>query len=152
LGDISVFIFFGLVAVFGTFYLHTHQFSYVILLPATSCGLFATAVLNINNIRDIESDAKAGKKSIPVRVGRSNAVIYHHFLVLGGLCCAVFYTFWQFQGYWQTLFCLTLPLFWINLQAIRQKTSAQEIDPYLKQMALSTLLFVILFGIGHILA
>src|SRR5690554_4435762 len=67
LGDISVFLFFGLVGVLGTYYLHTLEFSPQLVLPAVSLGLFSTAVLNINNIRDINSDAQAGKN--PFRCG-----------------------------------------------------------------------------------
>ena len=61
LGDISVLIFFGLVGVMGSFYLFTHQISWLEVLPALSCGLFSIAVLNVNNIRDIDSDRMAGK-------------------------------------------------------------------------------------------
>ncbi len=150
LGDVSVFIFFGLVAVLGTFYLHTRQFQALLLLPAASCGLFATAVLNINNIRDIQSDKLAGKYSIPVRLGRERAVWYHWFLLTAGVLCAVFYVIGHFGHWIQFLFLITLPLFWRNAQAVATKKQADEIDPYLKQMALSTLLFVITFGIGSL--
>ena len=61
LGDFSVLIFFGLVGVMGSYYLFTKELSWFQILPALSCGLFSIAVLNINNIRDIESDQKAGK-------------------------------------------------------------------------------------------
>ncbi|HET9054759.1 MAG TPA: 1,4-dihydroxy-2-naphthoate octaprenyltransferase, partial [Cyclobacteriaceae bacterium] len=70
LGDISVFIFFGLVGVMGSLYLFTKAIHWQDALPAISCGLFSVGVLNINNIRDIESDKKAGKYSIPVRIGK----------------------------------------------------------------------------------
>jgi 1,4-dihydroxy-2-naphthoate polyprenyltransferase len=151
LGDISVFIFFGLVAVLGTFYLHTRRFEPLLLLPAMSCGLFATAVLNINNIRDIESDKLAGKYSIPVRLGRERAVWYHWFLLTAGVVCAFLYVLGHFSNWGQFLFLITLPLFWHNAWAVATKKQATEIDPYLKQMALSTLLFVITFGIGNLL-
>lgn len=84
LGDISVFVFFGLVGVLGTYFLHSLEFSSSLVLPAISLGFFSTAVLNINNIRDIESDQKAGKKSIPVRIGRKAAVRYNWALILLG--------------------------------------------------------------------
>ncbi|MCI0750508.1 MAG: 1,4-dihydroxy-2-naphthoate octaprenyltransferase, partial [Flammeovirgaceae bacterium] len=73
LGDISVLIFFGIVGVMGSFYLYTQQILIDLLLPALSCGLFSIGVLNINNIRDIESDRMAGKFSIPVRIGKLRA-------------------------------------------------------------------------------
>ncbi len=77
LGDISVLIFFGLVGVMGSSYLFTKTLQAYQVLPALSCGLFAIGVLNINNIRDIDSDRKAGKFSIPVRIGRERAIVYH---------------------------------------------------------------------------
>ena len=65
---------------------------------------------------------------------------------------AVVFVLFEFRNPWQFLFLLSVPLFVRNLQAVRHKTAAASLDPYLKQMALSTLLFVILFGIGHLLA
>ena len=88
-GDVAVFTFFGLVGVGGTFYLHTQQLSTVWLLPATSCGLLAVAVLNVNNIRDIVADAKVGKKTIPVRIGKNAALGYHWCLLVGSLVAVV---------------------------------------------------------------
>ena len=152
LGDISVFLFFGLVGVLGTFYLHAEWLQWELLLPAASSGLFSTAVLNVNNIRDIESDRGAGKRSIPVRLGREKAVRYHAFLLLAGVLAALAFVVLEYQSPWQLLFLLSLPLFFINFKAVRKYKQAAALDPYLKQMALSTLLFVILFGLGHLLA
>jgi 1,4-dihydroxy-2-naphthoate octaprenyltransferase len=151
LGDISVFIFFGLVGVLGSTYLFTKTFDPIEFFPAVSCGLFSVAVLNINNIRDIESDYKAGKFSVPVRIGRKKAVVYHWIIVIAGILSAIVYNVLNFQSPFQFLFLLTLPLFAINLSAVARKSS-DNLDPYLKQMALSTLAFVILFGAGLLLA
>lgn len=151
LGDLSVLIFFGFVGVMGSYYLFVKKVSYFEILPAFSCGLFSIAVLNINNIRDIDSDRKAGKFSIPVRIGRENAVVYHWFLLAAGVTSAITYTVLTFISPWQLLFLLTIPLFIRNGIAISKKPSS-ELDPYLKQMALSTLFFVILFGLGLILS
>lgn len=151
LGDISVFIFFGLVGVLGSTYLFTRAFSTMNFLPAVSCGLFSVAVLNINNIRDIDSDLKAGKFSVPVRIGRAKAIIYHWVIVIFGVSAAIIYSVLNYQSPWQFLFLLTLPLFAGNLAAVSRKSS-RDLDPYLKQMALSTLAFVMLFGVGLLLA
>src|SRR5688572_26224800 len=145
LGDLSVLIFFGLVGVMGSYYLFTKIVTPLEILPALSCGLFSMAVLNINNIRDIESDQKAGKFSIPVRIGRQKAIVYHWVLLTTGIFTALLYTAVNFNSEWQFLFLLTIPLFLLNGKAISSKP-AQELDPFLKQMALSTLAFVILFG------
>lgn len=151
LGDLSVLIFFGWVGVLGSSYLHTHSWNWDLLLPATSRGLFAVAVLNINNIRDIESDRATGKNSIPVRLGREKAVLYHWAILLIGMSCILIYTIQNFSGYTSLIFLLSFPLFIKNGLAVSRLKKASELDPYLKQMALSTLLFVILFGIGVIL-
>ncbi|MCE6989243.1 1,4-dihydroxy-2-naphthoate polyprenyltransferase [Dyadobacter sp. CY323] len=151
LGDLSVLTFFGWVGVLGSSYLHTHVWDWGLLLPATSCGLFAVGVLNINNIRDIDSDRATGKNSIPVRIGREKAVRYHWLILITGMLCVSIYTATHFSHYSSLIFVLSFPLFIKNGLAISKLTKASELDPYLKQMALSTLLFVILFGIGIIL-
>jgi 1,4-dihydroxy-2-naphthoate polyprenyltransferase len=151
LGDLSVLVFFGLVGVMGSVYLFTRQVNGLQLLPALSCGFFSMGVLNINNIRDIESDRKAGKFSVPVRIGRENAVKYHWFLLIGGLTTTFIFTLITYRSPWQFLFLLTVPFFLRNGLAVQQKGD-HTLDPYLKQMALSTLLFVILFGAGQLLA
>ncbi len=152
LGDISVLLFFGLVGVLGSFYLYTHYLQWMYVLPALSCGLFATGVLNLNNIRDINTDKLAGKKSVPVRIGRRRAVAYHWILLLGGMAASVLFVWINFHGYFQWLFLISLPLFVKNGQAVQSKSTAAELDPYLKQLALTTLLYVCTFGIGNLLA
>ena len=67
LGDVFVFIFFGLVSVMGSYYLFTKTFDWQMILPATAVGLFSVAVLNLNNMRDIESDAESGKHTLALK-------------------------------------------------------------------------------------
>jgi 1,4-dihydroxy-2-naphthoate polyprenyltransferase len=140
-------IFFGLVGVMGSYYLFTHEISWREIFPALSCGLFSIAVLNINNIRDIESDKSAGKFSIPVRIGKEKASKYHWVLLLMGLLSAISYSVINYQSPWQFLFLLAAPLIIKNGISVSSKPST-ELDPFLKQMALTTLLFVLLFGLG----
>lgn len=147
LGDISVFLFFGLLGVFGTFFLHSLAWDDSIIWIGIALGLFSTAVLNINNIRDIESDTTAGKKSIPVRIGRKAANIYNWFLILGGNYCLFIFAFITKE--WTSLLALALFPLMIRIGISVQKgKDSQSIDPNLKKMALSTLVWVILFGIG----
>lgn len=150
LGDVAVFLFFGIIGVLGTNYLFTQSINWFHLLPAISCGAFATGVLNVNNIRDIDSDEKAGKKSIPVRLGRKNARIYHLVLLSLGMVSMLIYACITAGHFADYLFVLSFPLFMVNILAVFKKTDAKSLDPYLKQLALSTLLFVILFGLGLI--
>ncbi len=150
LGDFSVLIFFGLIGVMGSNYLFTKQLNWIQMLPALSCGFFSMGVLNINNIRDIESDKKAGKHSIPVRIGRDKAIVYHWLLIAGGLVSACTFVAVTYQSALQLLFMLSFPLFITNGFAVQRKPSDQ-LDPYLKQLALTTLSFVVLFGLGQVL-
>jgi 1,4-dihydroxy-2-naphthoate octaprenyltransferase len=151
LGDFSVLIFFGFVGVMGSLYLFTKEWSWREILPALSCGFFSMGVLNVNNIRDIESDRKAGKYSIPVRIGRGNSIRYHWALITGGLACALLYNLLEFRSAWQLLFLVSAPLFVYNAIAVSSRPSS-ALDPFLKQLAFSTLFFVMLFGVGLILS
>src|ERR1043165_1867436 len=121
LGDLSVLIFFGLVGVMGSVYLFTQQVDWTNALPALSCGLFSIAVLNVNNIRDIESDRAAGKFSVPVRIGRDNAIKYHWFLLMAGLGAAIAYTILNYHSPFQYLFLLAAPLLIANGRAVSSK-------------------------------
>jgi 1,4-dihydroxy-2-naphthoate octaprenyltransferase len=151
LGDISVFLFFGLVGVCGTYFLQTQTLPLQVLLPAAALGCFATAVLNVNNIRDINSDVLAGKITIPVRLGPLHARRYHWLLLLIGLGCATVFVALTYHSPWQWLYALAVPLFIFNAIQIWQRQESMQIDPLLKQMALSTLVFTVLFGVGQVL-
>lgn len=91
LGDLSVFIFFGLLGVGGTYFLHTGYIDIDILIPAVGCGLLAVAVLNINNMRDIDNDRACGKRTIAVRLGEQQAKYYHIVLIGVAFLSYVYY-------------------------------------------------------------
>ena len=150
LGDVSVFLFFGIVGVCGTYFLQAHRLPPAVLLPAAALGCFATAVLNVNNIRDIVSDKLAGKITVPVRLGPRRARGYHWALLLLGVAAAVAYVLFNYHSPWQWLFVLSLPLFFFNGTQVWQRQDSMQLDPLLKQMALSTLVFTLLFGIGQV--
>ncbi|MCB2208145.1 MAG: 1,4-dihydroxy-2-naphthoate polyprenyltransferase [Bacteroidetes bacterium] len=147
-GDAFVFVFFGLLAVAGTYYLNTLSFSWYILLPAATLGFFSTAVLNLNNMRDMENDRHSGKKTIVVRIGYKSARNYQLWLIFTGFLATFIYVMITFTSYWEFLFVTTFPLFAINLNDIFKVTDQRRLDPYLKKTALATLIFVIVFGIG----
>lgn len=151
LGDFFVLLFFGWVGTLGSYFAQTNVWDGLVFWPATAVGLFAVGVLNINNIRDIESDRAAGKQSLPVRMGRVRAQRYHWFLLMGGLVCALVYVGLAYRSPWQFLFVLVVPLLWRNGTAVSRLPSAQ-LDPLLKQLSLTTLLFIVTFGVGQLLA
>jgi 1,4-dihydroxy-2-naphthoate polyprenyltransferase len=150
LGDISVFVFFGLTGVLGTYFLHTLSFEPLAVLIAVSLGCFSTAVLNINNIRDIDSDQKAGKKSIPVRIGRKKAVQYNWALLTTGYVGLILFAL--ISSYYLSLVAIVVSPLMIKVGlGVQKATTSAATDPYLKKMAISTLIWTIVFGIGLIL-
>ena len=151
LGDLAVLIFFGWVAVMGTYFLQTKRLDWDILLPATGCGLLAVAVLNINNIRDRRSDQLAGKNTIPVRLGLQPARVYHWLLLITAVVMAVAYVLLNFSSPWQFLFVLTVPLLIRNGVLVWRTSSPQQLNPLLKQLSITTLLFVLSFSLGQVL-
>ncbi|MEM6299107.1 MAG: 1,4-dihydroxy-2-naphthoate polyprenyltransferase [Bacteroidota bacterium] len=148
LGDISVMIFFGWVGVGGTYFLLATSWNPLVLLPATSCGFLTTGILNVNNIRDIESDKLSGKKSLPVRMGRKWSVIYHFGLLGGAVLATLVYVLLMPFEVFHLLFLGVTPLLFSNARAVKTQLDPKRLDPFLKQLALSTLLFVVLFGVG----
>jgi len=152
LGDLFVFLFFGLLPVAGVFYLNAGNLPASVFLPALTIGFFSTGVLNLNNTRDIENDRSSGKITIPVRIGARNSRIYHTFLITGGWIAAIIYTAMHFQSYWQLIYLITLPLFVMDLINIFRIQNDKALDPFLKKLALSTLAFTLFFCIGLLIS
>ena len=152
LGDFFVFFWFGIIGVAGTYFLHTHQFSPDILLPSTSIGLLSVGVLNINNLRDRITDLEAGKITLVVRIGEQNAKKYQLGLITLAMICSGVYVFMNYNSFWQFLFLVTAPFFFINAALIMKITEPAQFDPYLKKFAISTFLFSIALGLGLILS
>ena len=151
LGDIFVFIFFGLVGVIGTYFLHTQSFRLDLLLPASAIGFLSVGVLNMNNMRDYEQDKKAGKRTIVVAMGEKNAAYYHLFLVAGAVVLTVIYTLLNYHSLWQGLFVLSFPLLFLNLKKVFTYKSALELYPELPRLSMASLVFALTFGLGLIL-
>jgi 1,4-dihydroxy-2-naphthoate octaprenyltransferase len=151
LGDIFVFIYFGIVGVCGTFYLHTGFFDPWVLLPASTIGLFSSGVLNINNLRDIKSDAESGKRTLVVRLGVKAAKVYHVVLVSVAVILSVIYTAVFFRSPVQLLFMVTLPFLLVEVKNVFQNSIPVDLNSELKRLAFTTFAFSITFGLGLIL-
>jgi 1,4-dihydroxy-2-naphthoate octaprenyltransferase len=151
LGDMFVFVFFGIVGVCGTFYLHCGYFDPWILLPASTIGMFSSSVLNINNLRDIKSDSESGKKTLVVRLGVKAAKVYHGILVLIAIMLSITYTILFFKSPVQLLFMVTLPFLLFDVRNVMQNTVPVDLNRELKKMALTTFAFSLTFGLGLIL-
>jgi len=151
LGDIFVFIFFGLVGVIGTYFLHTQTFRWDLLLPASAIGMLSTGVLNMNNMRDYEADKNAGKMTIVVAMGTKNAALYHLFLVGGAMLLAILYTLLNYHSPWQWLFVLSFPILFLNLKKVFTYKNALELYPELPRVSMASLVFALTFGMGLLL-
>lgn len=153
LGDISVFLFFGWVGTFGTYYLQTEVLNYYILIPASGCGFLSVAVLNLNNLRDLENDRKTGKKSIPVRIGKLYGFYYQKTIMLLGICTFIIYLMYQGKPIQLSQNIIIMAGWYPLVQIIKQlnsKMTPAQIDPYLKKTALSTLFMIVIFGVSQI--
>lgn len=152
LGDLFVFIFFGLVSVCGSYFLFTKTFSWDMLLPGTAIGMMSMAVLNLNNMRDIESDRLSGKNSLALRIGFKNAMIYE--MVLLQLPLILMLVFFGVNGFFQTqnyyvfiVMILLLPLMKLRRQIMAVK-NPRELDPFLKQVGIMTFVMAVLTAFG----
>ena len=141
LGDVSVFLFFGLVGVVGSYFLQTQSFDVEVIWPGVMCGALAMGVLNINNIRDINSDKKAGKITIPVRIGRKNAIVYHWFILMLAIVGTLAYL--SSLENVKPFYLITFLLIVLNGFQVYK---TENPDPYLKTLALTSLAHVILVG------
>lgn len=150
-GDLFVFLFFGLTGVIGTYFLNTHTFKWEILLPASAAGFLSTAVLNLNNMRDRENDKNSGKNTLVVMMGIEKARWYHFSLLLGSIVAGLAYMLMNYHSPFQMLFLLTIPFLWVNVLVVFKNTIPEELDPYLKKLAITCLLFSLAFGIGLLL-
>lgn len=152
LGDLMVFIFFGLVSVCGSYFLFTKNFDWDMLLPATAIGLLSAAVLNLNNMRDIESDAVSGKKTLALRLGFKKAMVYE--IILLQLPLLLMLVFMMMNGlhtqgkyYAFIFFILMLPMTALR-RKIMQVKEPRELDPFLKQVGIMTLTMAVLVAAG----
>ena len=152
LGDVFVFLFFGLLSVLGSYFLYARSLDAVLLLPACACGMLSTAVLNLNNIRDIQNDALKGKRTIPVRIGLRAAKRYHFALIAGGAGLMLCYSLLHGEQGVKLLYVISfLPLIW-HLIFVSRVRECRDFDGQLKVVALSTFAMSALFFIGEILS
>lgn len=150
-GDISVLVFFGIVGVVGSYFLQTNMLNWEVFLPASSVGLLAVGVLNLNNMRDIENDKVAGKRTLVVMMGLKGAKIYHGVLIILAFDFAFLYNALMDSSFWSNLYFLSIPFLVANLFSVMRSFDAEDFDPLLKRLAITTLLFALTFGIGQVL-
>ncbi|WMW78660.1 1,4-dihydroxy-2-naphthoate octaprenyltransferase [Flavobacterium sp. 20NA77.7] len=145
LGDVFVFIFFGLVAVLGSNFLYTKTLDWRLTLPAVSIGLLATAVLNLNNMRDIENDKKAGKNTLVVKMGLKWAKTYQEVILASGMVCFMVFALLLNTSLTPVLI-VNIPII-KHMGKVRKAEKYEDFEPELKKVALSTFALSILFWI-----
>jgi len=152
LGDLSVFLFFGLLGVSGTYFLHTGHIEWSLFLPSLGCGLMAVAVLNVNNMRDIENDAECGKRTVPVRLGQQRAKTYHFLLLTGAVLAFASYLLMQGKPLWISLpFLLSLIMVTKHGRAVWVSEKPAQIAPMLPVIVKCSLVTNLLF-VGVVIA
>ena len=144
LGDFFVFIFFGVIGVSGSFYLFTHTIHTVVLPGIFFTGFLSCAVLNLNNMRDVDSDTQHGKRTLVVMLGLKGAKIYHYFLLLLSLTSFLVIIMLSNNN---LFFISTIPLILvlINLKNVIVNRNVNELDGELKKIALSCFLSCLTF-------
>lgn len=147
LGDVSVFLFFGLLAVCGTYYLQAHHLSADIFLPAAACGFLSTAVLNINNLRDIEQDKKAGKNTLIVRIGAENGRKYHCVLLASAVICYAIFAI-QHKPLLLAIIALIALLLAKHARFVYINKDPMALRPMLGKMSMLALFSTLLFSLG----
>jgi 1,4-dihydroxy-2-naphthoate octaprenyltransferase len=142
-------VFFGLATVCGGYFLTCLEWSWRILLPAAAIGCFSVAVLNVNNIRDMRSDA-ATRTTVALKLGLHRARIYQTVLIVTGWLLMVVFCLFPPVKPWRFLFMLALPGFVLHLKGVWTRED-RALDPMLPLLVLSTFAFALLGGIGSLL-
>lgn len=151
LGDIFVFIFFGIVSVIGCYVLYAKTLDHVTFLPAVTIGLLSVAVLNLNNMRDLESDKHAGKTTLAVILGKDKVRIYHVFLIISAIIISILFGILYYSSPYNLIFVIAIISLIIHLRKVMTTSDLKKLDPELKKVALTTFVMAILMGVGHLL-
>ncbi|MBI5149609.1 MAG: 1,4-dihydroxy-2-naphthoate polyprenyltransferase [Candidatus Omnitrophica bacterium] len=151
LGDILVFTFFGPVAVAGTYYVQSLELNAAILLAGVAPGLFSVAILTVNNLRDMDSDRKSGKKTLAVRFGRGFALSEYLFCVLGA-CIAPVFIYMFIEDHLPVLTCVLIILAAVpTIKKVLTRTEGVALNAALAATARLLLAYSVLFSIGWVL-
>lgn len=149
LGDLFVFLFFGIVSVAGSYFVAAHEISsWKILLPAAAIGFFSVAVLNVNNIRDMKTDA-LNRVTVAIRLGEHRAKIYQTVLIVLGWVAMIAFCCLRIFDPWHYLFVLTLPLYVLHVIGV-WKRHDKDLDTMLPLLVMSTFAFALLSGLGFV--
>lgn len=147
LGDVFVFLFFGLLSVLGSYFLYAKQLDWVLMLPACAVGLLSAGVLNLNNMRDELSDRASNKNTLVVKIGGKKAKAYHFVIVILAMLALLIFAFLKDFRPVQYLFLIGFITVLLHLKRISTYQNPKQYDPELKVLALSTFLISVLLSI-----
>ena len=150
LGEVFVFLFFGVVAVTGSYFAQTEQLTWEAFVLAVPVGLLAAAILVVNNVRDLETDRRAGKRTLAVRLGRGRARALYAAMVYGAFVAAVLP--WLLGSdelsAWLGLAVLALPLAVPAVAIVRSRTDGPSLNGALARTGMLQLVFCALLSAG----
>ena len=146
-GDIFVFVFFGLVSTYGSYFMFSKNVDWLLVLPATAIGFLSVGVLNLNNMRDEESDRKSNKNTIVVKRGGAWAKKYHFFLVISAMVMIVVFALLNDFHFDQYIFLVAYFPIISHLMTVAKNKNPKLLDPELKKLAISTFLLSVLLAL-----
>lgn len=146
-GDFFAFLFFGPVAVLGTYFLHTNTLSLQAIAPSVGLGLISTMILNINNMRDIENDTVSGKITVASKIGLHNAKIYHTLMTLSVFVSFLSYSFMYAPLPWYRFAYVLVFAFQIMILKQLWGKENRELDPFLKLTSISGFILSLIFAL-----
>ena len=150
LGDVAVFAFFGMTAVIGTYYLQADTVSATAVVAALPVGLLVTAILVVNNLRDLETDQRAGKRTVAVRIGAPATRLQYVLLVLGPYLLLPALLAMQAEV-WVFLAYVSLPIALVLVRSVLAGTAGRSLNDVLKRTALLHFVFGGLLALGLLL-
>lgn len=149
MGDIFVLIFFGPVATMGSFFLHSGFVRWDIMLPALTTGLMSVAVLNLNNMRDMENDNRSGKLTLAGILGRKKSKVYHVLILIFAIISSLTYTYLNYSGILHLIYIIVFIPLIFNTKAVFQNTIPSKLDIELKKVALTALAYSVIFTVPY---
>lgn len=150
LGDLMVFLFFGVLSVMGSYFLFAKSLEHVLIFPAIIVGLLSTGVLNLNNMRDLEADSESKKITVAVKFGLKRAKIYHAFLIISALVLGLAYGILYYRSFATILYFIAFIPLIKHLLFVFKTKEPKALDSQLKVLALSTFILSVLLGFGFI--
>jgi 1,4-dihydroxy-2-naphthoate octaprenyltransferase len=151
LGEVFVFLFFGLVATIGTVYVETLRVTPLAILIGSAMGFIATAILILNNLRDIDTDAAAGKRTLATRIGRPRTRVLLIALVCAAFAIPVLLVLFKLASATVLLVALAIPIAAVPVRIAYSATAGPPLVSALKRMAIAELAYALLFALGLLL-